>query len=162
MKTHSEVKLVASLECPPPTAIKTAAFRISLREQLKMKRIDICLELIINRWKPPPTPVHLGIKMSLVAKKSGFQGQKQWPPKYHIKFRNTRTTIGNIPKKYHFFVFEGFPKGRPPRKNTGPFGHCSKLTTSGVPVDHLMTIIGNNATGDNFSMITKNNIIAEG
>ena len=37
--------------------------------------------------------VHLGIEMSLVAKiKSGFQGQKQWPPKFHIKFRNTRTS----------------------------------------------------------------------
>ena len=90
MKTHSEVKLVASPECPPPTAIKTAAFRISLREQLKMKRIDIFLELILNPWAPPP-PVHLGIKMSLVAKKSGFQGQKQWPPKFHIKFRNPGT-----------------------------------------------------------------------
>ena len=32
-------------------------------------------------------------------KKSDFQGQIQWPPKFHLKFRNP----GNIPEKYQFF-----------------------------------------------------------
>ena len=45
--------------------------------------------------------------MSLLAKKSGFQGQKHWPPKFHIKLRNTRPPppyLGDIPKKYQFFT----------------------------------------------------------
>ena len=53
---------------------------------------------------PPPPSVHLGVKMSLLAKKkSGFQGQKQWPPKFHIKFRSPGPPLylGNTPKKYH-------------------------------------------------------------
>ena len=38
---------------------------------------------------------------------SGFQDQKQWPPKFQIKFRNTGPSppyLGNIPKKYHFLL----------------------------------------------------------
>ena len=38
-------------------------------------------------------------------KKSGFQGQKHWPPKFHIKFRNPGPLpyLGNFPKFYQFF-----------------------------------------------------------
>ena len=36
-----------------------------------------------------PPSVHLGIQMSLLAKKSCFQDPKQWQPNFHIKFRNT-------------------------------------------------------------------------
>ena len=45
--------------------------------------------------------------MSLFAKKkTSFQSQKQLPPKFHTKYRNTSSLpyLGNIPKKkYHFF-----------------------------------------------------------
>ena len=36
---------------------------------------------------------------------SGFQCQKQWPPKFHIKFRNPGPLpyLGNFPKFYQFF-----------------------------------------------------------
>ena len=39
------------------------------------------------------------------SKKLGFQGQKQWPPKFHIKFRNPGPLpyLGNFPKFYQFF-----------------------------------------------------------
>ena len=51
-----------------------------------------CVCQIVNYSKPVhplPPSVHLGIKMSLLAKKkSGFQGQKQLRPNFHIKFRN--------------------------------------------------------------------------
>ena len=43
----------------------------------------------------------------LVNKKSGFQTQKQWPPKCHIRFRKTGSPPpywGNIPKKYQIFL----------------------------------------------------------
>ena len=49
--------------------------------------------------------------MSLLAKKSGFQGQQQWAPKYHIKFRNPgppSPCLRNIPKKY--CLFYAFPQ----------------------------------------------------
>ena len=44
-----------------------------------------------------------GIFWELLDKKSCFQGQKQWPPKFHIKLRNPGPPpyLGNIPKKYH-------------------------------------------------------------
>ena len=59
---------------------------------------------------PPPPSVHLAIKMPLLAKKkSDFQGQKQWPPKFHIKFRNPATPTPPyfweiIPKKKLFLT----------------------------------------------------------
>ena len=53
---------------------------------------------------PPPSPsVHLGIRMSLLAKKSRDFKTKKWPPKFHLKFRNpgppTSPYLGKIPKK---------------------------------------------------------------
>ena len=39
-------------------------------------------------------------------KRSGFQGQKQWQPKFHIKFKNPGPPppyLGNIPKKKTIF-----------------------------------------------------------
>ena len=39
---------------------------------------------------PPPSLVTFrNSNVTFGQKKSGFQGQKQWPPKFHIKFRNT-------------------------------------------------------------------------
>ena len=41
-----------------------------------------------------------------MSKKSGFQGQKQWSPKFHIKFRNPGPPppyLGNIPNKNQLF-----------------------------------------------------------
>ena len=32
--------------------------------------------------------VRSGIKISILAKKLGFQGQRKWPPKFHMDFRN--------------------------------------------------------------------------
>ena len=62
--------------------------KLSLREGVK--KYGIFLEYFLNRWTPP-TP--LGARF---AKKSGFQGRKQWPPKFHIKFRNP----GPLPPLY--------------------------------------------------------------
>ena len=45
----------------------------------------------------PPQP-H---KYIMVKKKSGFQGQKQWTPKFHIKFEEVIKEI--FLKKYQFF-----------------------------------------------------------
>ena len=41
-----------------------------------------------------------------------FYGQKKWPPKFHIKFRNIDPCpyLGNIPKKQNNFFGLGFPK----------------------------------------------------
>ena len=56
-----------------------------LKEALKMA----LFRNISKSGRSPPTLGTFGtrIQMSLLAKKSGFQGQKQWPPKFHIKCR---------------------------------------------------------------------------
>ena len=64
--------------------------------------------LLMPKWNfwNPVAKFDIDPKMSLLAKKkSGFQGQKQWPPKFHIKFRNPGPTqyVGHIPKKTIYF-----------------------------------------------------------
>ena len=47
------------------------------------------LEYFLNRWTPPaPLGTFRNKNVTFAPKKLGFQGQKQWPPKFHIKFRN--------------------------------------------------------------------------
>ena len=41
--------------------------------------------------------------MTFGKKKSGFQGQKQWPPQFHIKFSNTGTP--SLFRKYSYKIF---------------------------------------------------------
>ena len=60
-----------------------------------------CACQIVNYSKPVhplPPSVHLGIKMSLLAKKqSGFQGLKQWPFLRH-SLRNQGSQLGSLTK----------------------------------------------------------------
>ena len=55
-----------------------------MREAVGSQKIGIFLGIIPKPVDPPQPP----------QKKSGFKGQKQWPPKFYL---------GNIPKKYQFF-----------------------------------------------------------
>ena len=42
---------------------------------------------------PPTLSTFRNKNVTFGQKRSGFQGQKQWPPKFHIKLRNPRTRL---------------------------------------------------------------------
>ena len=59
---------------------------------LRVIRYD-CLPPLFCPLCPPPLGTLRNKNVTFGQKKSGFQGQKQWPAKFHIKFRNTRPPL---------------------------------------------------------------------